>query len=564
MKILNITRTYRNLMRIKQIIQVLTKHGFGHIVARLHLTTYIPNLRHIGILSQVPPYLLEDSLPVRVRMVLQELGPTFVKLGQVLSGRPDILSEGFIREFKLLQDRVAPFPTERALEIIAKQFHAPADSIFQNFSHQSLASGSIGQVHCAELPDGNAVIVKIRRPGIEQIIETDIAILHFLAELAEKYIEELQFFQPALIVDEFARTIRREMDFTAEAAYTEKFHKLLSNEPEPFVLSPRVYWKYTTNSVITLERMQGVNVGNRRRLQEMGVDLKVVAKHLIASFLKQYFVWGMFHADPHPGNILVDAQNHIFLVDFGMVGHLSEELKSQLATTVLALLKNDLDTIIEVYADIGVFHGQLNRRELKTDILELLDKYFNTPFRHVDLGKAFQDVIQVGRNHQIIFPRDFVLLGKSLVMAISLVFELDPEFNLARAVSPHFSSILKEKLSPKRLLQGAFFNTWSWISLLQRLPLEIKEMLRMAKTGNIHINVALDTLDKYIHDFHRVANRLSFSIVLAAIIIASTMLVQSSIGPLYSGVSILGLIGYAIAGVMALWLLIAILRSDSL
>ncbi len=562
MKLLNITRTYRNLMRVKEILQVLTKHGFGHLVARLNLAMHIPNLRSVGIFSKLPPYLLEDSPSVRARMVLQELGPTFVKLGQVLSGRPDILAESFVKEFKLLQDHVPPFPLEEALEIVSKEFHALPDQIFATFAHEVLASGSIGQVHCATLPNGSEVIVKIKRPGIEKIIETDVAILHFLAELAEKYIEELKFFQPVLIVDEFARTIQREMDFSAEAAYTEKFHVLLGKEP--VVTSPRVYWQYTTRNVITLERFRGINIGEHEELRKLGLDLKLLAKNLIASFTKQYFVWGMFHADPHPGNILVGKDGTIYLVDFGMVGHLSEELKSQLATTVLALLKNDLDTIIEVYADIGVFHTQINRRELKTDILELLDKYFNTPFQHLDIAKAFQDIIQIGRKYKIIFPRDFILLGKSLVMATTLAREMDPDFNLARAISPHFSAILREKFSPKRLMNISLFHLWSTFSLLQKLPLEIKEILRLVKSGNIRISMAHENIDKYVRDVHRVTNRLSFSIVLAAIILSSTWLLKSNIGPQYGGASLLGIIGYTVAGVMVLWLIIAILRSGSL
>ncbi len=563
MKILNITRTYRNLMRIKQIIQVLTKHGFGHLVARLHLATYIPNLRNIGILMQVPPYLMEDSAAVRARMVLQELGPTFVKLGQILSGRPDILSQEFVNEFKLLQDRVPPFPVEQAKAVIAQEFQSPIEKLFLFFDQKVLASGSIGQVHCATLQDGQDVIIKVKRPGIEKIIETDIAILRFLAELAEKYVEELRILQPIVVVDEFARTIQREMDFTAEAAYTEKFHTLLKDES--YIISPRVYWKYTTHRVITLEKLHGINIGEYKKLQKMGIDLKVLARNLIASFTKQYFVWGMFHADPHPGNILVGKDGKICLVDFGMVGHLSEELKSQLATTIIALMKNDLDTIIEVYADIGVFHSnQFNRRDLKTDILELLDKYFNTPFYHIDMAKAFQDIIQVGRNHKIIFPRDFVLLGKSLVMTTTLAKELDPDFNLARALAPHVSFIVKEKLSPKKLINGLMFNLWTSFSLLQKLPTEIKEILRMLKGGNMRMNIAHDNMDKYLRDFHRIANRLSFSIVLASIILGSSLLIKTSVGPQYADLSLIGIIGYIIAGIMILWLIASIIRSGSL
>mgnify|MGYP002346238071 FL=1 len=562
MKLLSVGRTYRNLIRIKEILQVLSKHGFGHLVSRLNLAIHLPSLRQIGILSQLPAHLSQDSTSVRLRMVLQELGPTFVKLGQVLSGRPDILSEDMVHEFKLLQDRVPPFPTDKAIEIIEKEFKRKSEDVFASFDQEVLASGSIGQVHCALLPNNTEVIVKIRRPGIEKLIATDIAILHFLAELAEKYISELRFFQPIMIVEEFARTIQREMDFTAEAAYTEKFYSLLKNENN--VASPKVYWEYTTSNIITLERLKGINIGEKDALRRMGIDLKDLAKRMVSSFMQQYFVWGMFHADPHPGNILVGEEGKIYLVDFGMVGHLSEELKSQLSTTVLALVKDDIDTIIEVYADIGVVGGEVSRRELKSDVLEMLDKYFNTPFQHLDISKVFQDIVQIGRTHKIMLPRDFILLGKSIVMAASVARDLDPDFNLAKAASPHFAAILREKFSPRRLLNMSIFQMWSFFSLFQKLPLEIKEILRRIKSGNMRLIVQHESMEKYIYDFRRIFNRLSFSIVLSAILLCSTLLMTSGIGPKFQEIPLLGIIGYGIGAIMGLWFLVAIFRSDSM
>lgn len=562
MKLLSFTKTYRNIVRVKEILQVLTKHGFGHIISRLNLAIYIPNFTQFGLLPKLPSQLSEDSLAIRVRTVFQELGPTFVKLGQILSGRPDILPQEFIQEFKLLQDRVPPFEIEKALEIIEEEFEAPADKIFSTFDTEVLASGSIGQVHCATLPDNTEVIVKIRRPGIEKVISTDISILKFFAQLIEKYIEEMAVFQPVLIVDEFSRTIRKELDFTAEAAYTEKFHSLLKEEGD--IYSPMVYWEYITSKIITLQKLKGTNIGEREKLENQGINFITLSQNYISSFMKQYFVWGLFHADPHPGNILVSEKGKLYLIDFGMVGHLSNDLKNQLASVLLAIARSDISQIIEIYSDIGVFSEPVNEKDLKRDILEMIDKYFNIPFQHMDISKVFQDFVSMARNYQIILPRDFVLLGKSLVMSTAVARDLDPNFNLADAISPHISAILKEKFSPKRLINLTFNQMWSYFTLLQRLPSDIKEILRRIKAGNLRITLRHEAIDKHIRDVDRIANRLSFSLVLSAIIIASSILIMSKVGPMFQGIPVMGLIGYLFAILLGLWLFIAILRSGRL
>lgn len=563
MKLFNIGRTYRSLKRITEILQVLTKHGFGHIVARLHLNAYLPGMKkYLGVAAGIPPHLAEDSVAYRFRSMLQELGPTFVKLGQILSSRPDILPENFIQELKLLQDHVVPFSVTQILAIIEKALGLPAQKVFSYFDEKVLASGSIGQVHSAQLPDGTWAIVKVKRPGIDKIIATDLTILRFLAQLAENYIEELRILQPLTIVEEFARTIQKELDFTVEAAYTEKFYLLLKDDAA--VNSPRVFWEYTTPNIITLEKLSGTNIGDMKWLSENRIDRKILAYNLAYSFTKQYFVWGMFHADPHPGNILVGKDGKIYLIDFGMVGHLSDELKSQLATTVLAGMSNNLEMLIEVYADIGAFPDQLNQRDLKTDILELLDKYLNTPFQHLDMAKVFEDIVRLARTHKAILPRDFVLLGKSLVMITGLAQSLDPDFNLARAITPHLKTILKEKFTPGRLFHVGSYQLWSLWSLLERLPSDIKQLMRLARKGNLRLTIRHESLERFLQDIDRTANRLSFSIILASLLISASVIILARVGPKFHDIPVLGIIGYGIAFVLGFWLVATTFRSGRL
>lgn len=560
MKLLNVRRTYQNIIRIKEILQVLTKHGFGHIVAQLNLSLYIPKIKSKKN-PRNPHYLSAESVPVRLRLVLQELGPTFVKFGQILSSRPDIVPRAVIEELKVLQDNVPPFPKKQLLQIIEKELGGPASEFYSEFREESIASGSIGQAHEARLPDGKKVIVKVKRPGIDKTIIADLAILKFLASLAETYIEELQVFQPVMIMEEFSKTIRRELDFTAEAALTEKFQTLL--EPNPNVFAPRVYWDYTTNNLITLEHLSGVNISNHRALKRDKIDLAQVADNLVSSFVEQYFVLGIFHADPHPGNILVRSDGGINLIDFGMVGHLSEELKNHLATTLIALYKNDLETIFEVYADLGVFTDNVNERELKSDILELIDKYLYTPFQYLDFAKVFEDIVCLAREHKVILPRDFVMLGKSLVMIVGTAQELDPSFNLSEVVSPHIKTILKKKFSPTRLSNLLLTHSWSLFSLLQRLPSEIKDLIRRLKGGNIRIAVHHENLERYAMHLGQIANRVSISIILSALLISSSLMAAAKVGPLVHDIPLISLIGFSIAGVLGLLFSFAVMRSGN-
>ncbi|MHC4600796.1 MAG: ABC1 kinase family protein, partial [Planctomycetota bacterium] len=394
---------------MKEIVQVLSRYGFGHLVVRMNLLSHIPVVSRIGRIPDLPDDLTPmQDLAHRARMVLEELGPTFVKFGQLLSSRPDFVGEEFIEQFRLLQDRVAPFDVDAAMKTIEDAVGRPTDEIFSRFEQEPLASGSIGQVHQARLVDGTDVVVKVKRPGIDARVRDDLSLLQVLAQLSEQYLPELSILRPQMVVEEFARQLDKELDFVTEAAYTSQFADLATSVPDLRV--PRVFWQCTTRDVLCVERFHGVNIGDVDTLREKGYEPKKLASILSDAFLIQFFGTGLFHADPHPGNILVLEEGKIGLIDFGMVGHLTDELRGHLGTLILALLRRDVDLIVEVYRELGVFTEAVSPRDLKPDILETIDLYFGVPLGKLDTAAIFEDLLRLGRKHQGILPRDFVLL----------------------------------------------------------------------------------------------------------------------------------------------------------
>jgi ubiquinone biosynthesis protein len=546
----------RNIHRLAEILHVLIRNGLGHFVRRMNLQEHLPMLeRVLGRREGEPVAQDEETVARRVATALQELGPTFVKMGQMLSSRPDVLPESFIEEFRKLQDRVAPFSSEEAHQILHKELGSNAD-LFEHVEAEPFASGSIAQVHRARLLDGSEVVVKIRRPGIERTVLGDVAILSFLAQRARRHFPE---FNPVAIVAEFEKSIRREMDLVTEASYTSKFHDALKDEPG--LRCPKVYWDLTTSQVLTLEWLEGINVSQQEELVRRGTDLKKVTAVLANAFMKQFFRMGMFHADPHPGNLLVMPDGTLALVDFGLVGHLTGELRSQLVTILIALARRDVDLAIEAYAEIGEFAEGADPHRLKPDLMELLDKYYGMPLKRIETQKVFADVTRIARSNGVILPRDLILLARAFVTVTSVARQLDPDFDLAAMAQPHTQALLKDKFSPTRIAKGLGINAWHLARLFARLPSDIRQILRKLQTGSLQFVFRHEGLEPFTAGLDRVSNRLSVSVILGSVVIGSSVIIHRGGGPMLFGVSAFGLLGYVLAGVLGMWLVWDILRS---
>jgi len=559
------------LSRLAPIIRVLARHGFGTLAYRLSLGQFVP-ARFRG--KQSPEGL---SAPKRLRLALEELGPTFVKLGQVLSTRPDLLPEPYIEELRQLTEHVPPFETAIARRIVETELKHPIPELFLEFGEEPIASGSIGQVYNATLLSGRQVVVKVKRPQIEKVILADLDLFEVAVPLLDR-IEELKPLRLPVILDEFRRSLLREMDFVSEGSFTTKIREDLADNPN--VRVPEVIWDMTTPDVLVMERLAGISLSRQKELAELGIDRAAVARALAECFLHQFFRTGLFHADPHPGNILITSDGRIGLVDFGMAGRLSTELRSYLATSFIALTRRDLDIITDIYLEIGALSDETDVPRLKTDLQEALDKYYGIPLRCLDMQKAFGEAMRVARVHHVLLPRDFVLLGKSFVTMISMARELDPSFDLAAVAKPYALIILKDKLSPSTIGHDALSQLWNVGHSLRKLPRDLRSVMRRLLGGSLQFTLRWNQFDRFVTELDKATNRLAFSIIVSAIVLASSILLHAKIPPHMESVlpgrlgrlfaetmpdiSVLGLAGFLVAGIFGLLLAVAIWRSGRL
>ncbi len=558
MKISQILRAPRRTRRVAQIARTCAQHGVGFLVARLGIEQHLPAWARIPSMRREK---LPD-LPVRIANILQELGPTFVKFGQMLSSRPDLLPPEYVEELQRICHHVTPFPADAAREIIAEELGQPVDEAFRDFQDEPIASGSIAQVHAATLKDGSDIVVKVRRPGIEDVIEDDLGIMEFLAEQADK-VEEFQPLRLPMLVNEFGQGIRRELNLLTEAASTHKFYDLFEDDER--LVIPAVHWDYCTPRVLVLERVEGVylsEIADKPQSQELRRD---IAELILDRFLTQFFEHGAFHADPHMGNILVMEGRKIGLIDFGLTGTLGESLRSDLSNFLIALGNKQFELAAEVLGEIGSVPPDLNFDEFRSEVASMLDRHYSVPFEKIDLNEAFQETMQVVRKYNVLMPRDLVLLGKSLVTVGGMVNQLNPQINAADLAAPYAKRVALGKFYPSNIKRAATSHLYHLSSLLRDAPRDLKQFLNRLKGGAMEFAIEHRGLERYLVDLDKTGNRLALSIMLAAIIISSTSILTAELGPKMTvfgwEASGLGLLGYLFGFLLGIWLVIGIFRS---
>lgn len=556
------------MTRLRTIVGALSQHGFGYLVDRLNLRRFAPLRGRLrGVAQQVGAEAPLSQIGQRMVSLFQELGPTFVKLGQMLSTRPDITPAPIINELRKLQDQVEPFDSAQAWRIIEFDLGSPLEDLFEQIDPIPFASGSIAQVYNATTTDGDEVVVKVKRPDIEHVIQLDMHILRRLADMAERLMPELAVYHLGMVVDEFERTIRREMDFINEAAATERFYEAFRDDPN--VYTPRVRWKLTGTQVLTLRRIRGATVADVIADEQGRFDRTAIATNLTNAFLRQYFELGMFHADPHPGNLLFAGVSRVGLLDFGLIGQVDDELAGHLVVALMAAVRREVDVVIDVLADIGAIGPNTDRSQLRSGLRELLEKYYGMPLKRLDLQTIFIEITDLMRRHDVSLPRDFVLLGKSIVTATGISLQLDPELNLLEIIRPKIRELAQKRFGPSHFMRSLGMGAWHTVNILRYAPGQIRDVMRRISRGQVEVNVRHENLDNLTRELDRSSNRMSFSIVTGSVILGSSILISIEPGSdtaIFGWITLrlLGVVGYFIAFLMGLGLLWAVMRSGRL
>ncbi len=567
---LNLPKTVRSIRRVQTIVGVLTHHGFGHLLDRANLRRYVPLPRQWkGRPSGATSHDL--SLGERILCVCEDLGPTFIKLGQLGSTRPDVLPIEIVEDLKKLQDRVPPFDNEQAYAIIEKNLGGPVEDFFESIDPEPLASGSIAQVYRArtratESQPQRHVVIKVRRPDIRQTVELDMAILRWLSEVLEQISPEISAYQPQMIIDEFEKSLLRELDFIHEGALIARFYEAYRKDDSLRI--PRVFWEYTGPEVLTIEELPGRSMQKLIDDEKAEIDRDALARQLVFAFMKQYFDLGFFHADPHPGNLLVQPPNAVGLIDFGLTGHLDDTMLNHLLIGLLGAFNMEPEIVVEVLADMNALGEETDRRQLRSDFLQLIQKYHGLSIRRFDLQQLFEEVTDVVRRNQVTLPRDFVLFGKSLVTIGGICMQLSPDLDLVELTKPKLKAMLARRFTPGRLLKSATISGWHLLNILRSAPSQVRDIFRRLAGGKWQFNIRHQNLDYLATEIDRASNRLSFAVIIGAIILGSSWVLTNSNEEKFFftdvPMSAIGVLGYLVAGVMGLGLVISILRSGKL
>ncbi|QDQ25110.1 phosphotransferase [Chitinimonas arctica] len=547
----------RDLPRIREIIGVLTRHGFGDLIRRLNVQR---TFERAGESLDLPEdeVRLDLEAPVRARRALEALGPTFIKLGQVMATRVDVFPPEWIAEFEILQSNVPSLPFSELEAELTRVWSASPRDLFTELDEVPIGSASIAQVHRATLPDGRLIILKVRRPNIVAKIEADLRVLHHLASLVEFEFPDARQYQPVRIVEQFAKSLRRELDLAQEAHHHRRFAENFAADPN--IVIPEIFWEHT-NEIVNVQAYIGGVPGNELELLEpAGLDRRVLAQRGADAVLKMVLIDGYFHADPHPGNVIYLPGNRIAFIDFGMVGRLPAPRRDEIVDLLAALSSRDergiLNVLLDWTADVPV-----DEEKLAADLAEFMFNYENLALKDVRFGQLLNDIIGIMREHAITLPADLTLLFKALITLEGLGRQLDPDFQMVPHLTPFVRQVMMSRYSPRALARKGRRNLWEVLTLLGGVPRDMSRLVKAARRGKLKIDLDLKRLDHFGEQIDRAASRLTLGIVTGCLIIGSSIVMTVPAGPRIFGLPAFGFIGFLIAFFNSIWLIWSIWRA---
>jgi ubiquinone biosynthesis protein len=537
----------RDLPRYRQILACLMRYGYQDVVSALHLEGLVRPLERVALGDDVPP----QDRARRLRLICEDLGPTFVKLGQVLSTRPDLLPETYTAELAALRDDVRPFPFAESEAILTEEYGRPPQAVFAAIDPAPVASASISQVHRAVLKDGRVVALKVRRPGIDKVVQADLDILKNLAQLAERRLAFLTPYAPTSLAREFERSLKRELDFNFERRTIERCQAQFEGDPTAHI--PYVLKEYSTGRVIAMEFIGGISVLDLDGLRRDGIDPALIAVRGARIFLRQIFDFGFFHADPHPGNLRVLPGGVVAPLDYGMFGQLHGPTRERIADLLTGLLAQDTDRVLRALDDLEIRGDHVDPRALRRDAAELVASYSELTLDAFDLGNLLRELIDFIRTHHLHIPADLVLLIRALVTIDGVGRALDPHFDIAAQLQPFVHRLTVRRFHPWRLLAQAAQTGEDVQRIATLLPDVLGQSLESIKRGELTVRFDLQHFDHLVHRLTRAGNTLAVGILAAGLIVGSSVVLKA-------GAATLAYVGLGLAALLGIWLSWSILR----
>ena len=548
----------RDLPRLHEISSVLIRYGAGDMVRRLGVGTMLERAGRVLHWKQaVENQSLEPA--VRFRHALEELGPTFIKLGQVLATRVDLFPPHWIAELEKLQSSAPALAFEEMLPQmrLALDGRDPLE-VFDNLNTTPRASASIAQVYDANLKDGTAVVIKVRRPGISTKIEADLRIMAHIARLVEAEFTESRRYQPRQVVQQFAKSMRRELDLAAEARNIQRFGEKFAEDETVFI--PRVFWDYIGNTMNVQERIEGIPGNQLLQADAAGLDRVVLADRGANAVLRMILIHGHFHADPHPGNVFYLSGNRVALVDFGMTGMLTHDRRNQIADLLLAIISKDELSLLNVLMD-WTGDSVVNEEKLASDVIEFIFNYSSVHLKDISFGQLLNELTAMIREHHLVLPSDLTLLFKTMITLEGLGRQLNPEFDMGEHAEPFVKEVLRLRYAPDAVLKRSVHNVKDIASIMTGLPRDLAKFFKELRRGRVRLDIDVKRLDNFGQQLDRSANRLTLGIMTAALIIGSSIVMTITVGPKMFGMPVLGFLGFIIAVFNSLWIILSIWRS---
>ena len=551
--------TVRDLGRLQEIAGVLIRYGFGDMVRRIGMSAALERTGRM-LHWDDPEAMAHMAPPERVRCALQDLGPTFVKLGQVMATRVDLLTPEWTTELGKLQNAVPALPFAQVRPQLVEDLGADPEAVFERLEEAPLAAASLAQTHRAWLADGSAVVLKVRRPGIRDTVEADLRLMARLAEIVEERAPDLRRYHPAEVVQQFSASLRRELDFAAEGRNAERIAANFAGHDE--VVVPRVYWEWTSERLNVQECLQGIAGTDLAAVDAAGLDRAQLAATGAGIVLKMVLEDGFFHADPHPGNIFYLPDGRIGVIDFGMVGRVSEQRRFQIVQLLHGLVERESAPVADVLMEWGEGAGEVDEARLQADVGAFVDQYRGVPLKDLRMGVMLTDVTTILRDNGLSLPPDLALMIKAFLTLEGMGRQLDPDFDMAGAARPFLQRVVLQRYSPRTLLKRGRRTALDAMELVGDLPRELRRLLRTARRGRLHMQVEVTSLKAFGEQVDRAANRLTMGVITAALVVGSSIVMNSAGGGVSSRwLLALGVLGFVGAGLIGLWILLSIWRS---